>query len=68
MQPTRSRPAPSRWAYLLAGVYVAVWPVALAFTIIEGRESGWVVLALATVSAACSLTVARGLPQRRERD
>ena len=68
MRPTRRRPGPSRWAYLLIGVYVAVWPVALAFTIIEGQESGWVVLALATVSAACSLTVAYWLPQQRERD
>jgi hypothetical protein len=42
--------------------------MALAFTIIEGQESGWVVLALATVSAACSLTAAYGLQQRRERD
>ena len=68
MQPTRRKPGPSRWAYLLAGVYVAVWPVALAFTIIEGQELAWVVLALATISAACSLTVAYGLPQRRERN
>jgi len=68
MQPTRRKPGPSRWAYLLAGVYVAVWPVALAFTIIDGQELAWVVLALATISAACSLTVAYGLPQRRERN
>lgn len=68
MQPTRRRPGPSRWAYLLTGVYVAVWPVALAFTIIEDQESGWVILALATVSAACSLTVAYGLTERRERN
>jgi hypothetical protein len=67
MQPTRRRPGPSRLTYLLTGVCVAVWPLALAFTIVEGLGLGWVVLTLATVSAACSLTVAYGLPQRRGR-
>jgi hypothetical protein len=67
MELNHRRPGHSRWAILLTGVYAVTWPPALAFAIVEGQEVGWVVLSLATISAACSLTVAYGLPRRGRR-
>jgi hypothetical protein len=64
MQLKQWRPGTSRWAYLLTGIYVVLWPVGLAFAIAEGQESGWVSFALATITMASSLTLAYQLQRR----